>query len=521
MGVLAKLNLKEFERKIRVRPLKPTDYDDVTALQLRCFPGMKPWTREQWDSQQRTFPEGQIGVEYRKKLVASASSLIVEFSEYSEWQNWSQIADAGFIRNHDPEGDTLYGIEIMVDPEYRGMKLSRRLYEARKELARARNLARIILGGRIPGYGEHADKMTAQEYVRRVQDKGFFDPVLTPQMSNGFILKQLIPNYLPVDSDSRGYATFLEWPNLDFVPDPERRPRDVSRVRLCVVQYEMRRIESFEEFAREVEFFVDVASDYRSDFILFPELFTLQLLSLVKAMRPGMAARKLADFTPRYLKLFTKLAVKYNVNIVGGSQFSIEDEALQNVAYLFRRDGTLGKQSKIHITPNERKWWGITPGTKVRVFDTDRGKIAVQICYDVEFPELARIAAARGAQILFVPFNTDERRGYLRVRHCAQARAIENHMYVAIAGTVGNLPFVENADIHYAQSAILTPSDFEFSRDGVAAETGPNIETVILQDLDLDLLKRHRETGTVQNWKDRRPELYRVTYREGEAVIEI
>ena len=138
------------------------------------------------------------------------------------------------------------------------------------------------------------------------------------------------------------------------------------------------------------------------------------------------------------------------------------------------------------------------------------------VCYDVEFPELARIAVDKGARILFVPFATDERYGYLRVRYCAQARCIENQVFVAISGCVGNLPFVENADIHYAQSGIFTPSDFPFARDGIAAECTPNIETVIFHDVDVELLKRQRQTGTVLNWADRRSDLYQIRYREGD-----
>jgi len=185
------------------------------------------------------------------------------------------------------------------------------------------------------------------------------------------------------------------------------------------------------------------------------------------------------------------------------------------VSYLFRRDGTIGRQYKIHVTPAERRWWGIKPGNKVEVFDTDRGRVAILICYDIEFPELGRIAASKGAQIVFVPFNTSDRHGYLRIRYCAQARCIENHLYAAVSGCIGNLPFVDNADVHYAQSGVFTPCDFSFARDGVAAECTPNIETLVVQDVDVELLRRHRQGGSVQNWNDRRADLYRVRYRDG------
>ena len=511
---MTKINLKKFEKNLVVRPLRPTDWENVVALQKRCFPGMEPWSQEQFESQLKIFPEGQIGVEYQGKLVASSSSLILDFELYKDWHSHEEISDNGFIRNHKPDGTTLYGIEIMVDPDYRGLKLARRLYDARKQLAREKNLMRIVVGGRIPGYAKYAKEMTAREYIEKVMSKELFDPVLTTQVSNGFVLKRLIPGYLEIDTDSMGYAAFLEWVNLDYMPNPQQRFVPVAPVRVCVVQYQMRLVSNFQTFAEQCEYFVDVASDYKCDFIVFPEIFTTQLLSFVQAVDAAAAMRKLSEFTPAYLDLFTRLAVKYNVNVIGGSHFTLEDNDLFNIAYLFRRDGTLGKQYKLHITPAERQWWGVKGGQRVEVFDTDKGKIAIPICYDIEFPEVIRIAVERGAQIIFVPFCTDERYAYLRVRYCAQARCIENHVYVAVAGSVGNLPNVESLGLHYAQSGIFTPSDIPFARDAIAAECPPNIETVIFEDLDLELLKRHRQSGSVLNWLDRRTDLYEVRYRD-------
>tara|TARA_R110002111_G_scaffold234274_3_gene295287 strand:- start:2166 stop:3731 length:1566 start_codon:yes stop_codon:yes gene_type:complete len=518
------LDLTKFEWKIEVRPLTMDDFDELVEMEKLCFPGMQTWGREHIESQIAHFPEGQLCVEIDGRVVASASCLVLLFDPSMEWHNWKAVADDGFIRNHNPKGDTLYGIEIMVHPDFRGMKLSRRLYDARKEVCRQKNLARIIIAGRIPGYHLHAEELTAREYIEKVVDRAIYDQVLTAQLANGFAVQGLIPNYLPSDTESRGYATYLEWANLDYVSGAKRRfHHTVEPIRICVVQYQMRSVKNFDEFAQQCEFFLDTASDYKCDFILYPELFTTQLLSCVEPTRPGQAARRLAEFTPQYLDFFTEMAVKYNVNVIGGSQFVVEHDTLYNTSYLFGRDGSIGKQYKIHITPSERKWWGVSPGDRVEVFDTDCGTIAIQICYDIEFPELTRIAAQKGAQIVFVPFNTDTRHGYLRVRHCAQARCIENHLYVAISGCTGNLPFVENADIHYAQSGIFTPADAEFARDAVAAECNPNVETVIIHDLDFEQLRRHREGGggSVQNWNDRRRDLYRVVYREDGQSFEI
>jgi ribosomal protein S18 acetylase RimI-like enzyme len=124
---MEQLDLKEFERKVIVRPLTINDYDDLVAMHLASFPGLVPWSREQIESQLAIFPEGQVGIEIEGRLAASSSSLIIENDPKAAWHNWKEVSDNGFIRNHDPRGDTLYGIEMMVHPDFRGMKLSLRL----------------------------------------------------------------------------------------------------------------------------------------------------------------------------------------------------------------------------------------------------------------------------------------------------------------------------------------------------------------------------------------------------------
>jgi predicted amidohydrolase len=186
---------------------------------------------------------------------------------------------------------------------------------------------------------------------------------------------------------------------------------------------------------------------------------------------------------------------------------------LYNVSFLCRRNGTWDAQYKIHITPDEAQYWGLKGGNENRIFDTDIGKIGILICYDVEFPELARNLVDKGMTILFVPYLTDTKNAYLRIRRCAQARAIENECYVAISGSVGNLPKVENMDIQYSQSAVFTPSDFAFPHDAIASEATPNTEMTLMVDLDLDLLKELRQQGSVQNIRNRRKDLYEVVWK--------
>jgi len=209
------------------------------------------------------------------------------------------------------------------------------------------------------------------------------------------------------------------------------------------------------------------------------------------------------------------LAISYNINIIGGSHPTRHRSGeIRNTSYVFLRDGSVYTQDKIHPTPDETYWWNIKGGNRVDAIDTDCGPIGVLVCYDSEFPELPRHLADQGVLLLFVPFCTDERRGYLRVRYCCHARAIENQIYVITSGVVGNLPNVENMDIHYAESSILTPCDFAFARDGIAADTAPNTETIAFADLRLSDLRVARQSGATRNFRDRRFDLYRVVWND-------
>ena len=229
----------------------------------------------------------------------------------------------------------------------------------------------------------------------------------------------------------------------------------------------------------------------------------------------SQAIRGLAEYTQEIRERFIKLAISYNINIITGSMPIIkEDGLLYNVGYLCRRDGSYEMYEKLHVTPDEMKSWGLSGGKILQTFDTDCAKIGVLICYDVEFPELSRLMADQGMQILFVPFLTDTQNAYSRVRVCAQARAIENECFVVIAGSVGNLPRVHNMDIQYAQSGVFTPCDFAFPTDGKRAEATPNTEMILVSDVDLDLLNELHTYGSVRNLKDRRSDLYEVRFKK-------
>ncbi|MFU8794698.1 MAG: GNAT family N-acetyltransferase [Dethiobacteria bacterium] len=504
------IDLSKIEKKIVIRQAEDKDIEAIVDLTKICFPKMDPWTREHLESHIKIFPEGQLCVEYDGQIIGSSSSLIVDFNEYEDRHTFDEITDDGYITNHDPEGKHLYGISIMVHPDFRRLHIGSRIYEARKELCQRLNLKSFLVGGRIPHYHKYAEEMSATEYVQQVIQQKIYDPVLSFQLLNDFKLKWVNPHYLSDDKASLSYAVLLEWSNVDYLPKSKRLYLRAFPVRICAVQYMLKKIDSFEEFASQCEYYVDVAALDESDFVVFPETFTIQLLSFLDETIPGRQVRRLANFTEQYIELFSMLAVKHNVNIIAGSHFVEEDDLIYNVSYLFQRDGSIDSQYKLHITPDEKQWWAIQPGNELRIFNTDCGKIAILICYDIQFPELSRLAVERGARIIFIPFCTDDRQGYLRVRYCAQARAVENQVYTVITGTVGNLTHVPRTDTMYAQSGIFSPSDFPFPRDGIVGECSSNIETVVIGEVDLEILRRARSTGTVTHLKDRRKDLYTI-----------
>lgn len=295
------------------------------------------------------------------------------------------------------------------------------------------------------------------------------------------------------------------------MPNPAQR----QTLRVAAVQYQQRQLASTEEFFAQVTHFVRVAADYRADFVVFPEFLALQTLSMHQPMlSPDAAVAALTALTPRFIDTMRSLAVQHHVNIVGGAHpVRRADGAVRNVAHVFLRDGRVVEQEKIHATPSERDVWQVGGGDHARVIDTDCGRVAVLVCYDSEFPELARKLVNDGAQVLLVPFCTDDRHGYLRVRYCCQARAVENQVYVVMAGNIGNLPNVANMDSQYAQSAIFTPCDIPFARDGIAAEATANAEMLVVAELSLATLTEARQRGTVRNLRDTRTDLYAVQWK--------
>lgn len=280
------------------------------------------------------------------------------------------------------------------------------------------------------------------------------------------------------------------------------------KIRVSAVQYHLHTIKSFEDFAKQCEHYIKNAQEYGAEFVLFPEFFTTQLLSIGSEQGTHLTINELPGFTEQYLNLFRGFAVQTGMHIIGGTHVVNRNDRLYNVAHLFYPDGNVAEQAKLHITPAEVHEWNMAAGDSFRIFDTAKGKVAILTCYDIEFPEIVRMAKAKGADVIFCPSCTDDRHGFHRVRYTSHARAIENQVYVVVTGTVGSLPTVDFMRANFGQAAVITPNDIPFPPKGIMVEGEINQDMLVTADLDLNLLYEVREKGSVTTWRDRRVDLY-------------
>ncbi|WP_027416675.1 carbon-nitrogen hydrolase family protein [Aneurinibacillus terranovensis] len=280
------------------------------------------------------------------------------------------------------------------------------------------------------------------------------------------------------------------------------------QLRVSAIQYHLHTIQSFEEFSKQVEHYIKTAEEFGAEFVLFPEFFTTQLMSIGDNQGRALTINDLPDFTEQYRDLFSSFAKQTKMHIIGGTHVIRKGGHLYNVAHLFYPDGKIAEQPKLHITPTEIKEWNMTPGESLQVFETEKSTIAMLTCYDIEFPEIVRMAKAKGADVIFCPSCTDDRHGFHRVRYTSHARAVENQVYVVTTGTVGSLPTVDFMRANFGQAAVITPNDIPFPPRGILVEGELNNDMIVTADLNLELLYQVRESGSVTTWRDRRIDLY-------------
>lgn len=201
---------------------------------------------------------------------------------------------------------------------------------------------------------------------------------------------------------------------------------------------------------------------------------------------------RLPSYTEEYRELFGELAQNHSVYIVAGSHLQRVREQYYNMGHLFTLDGQVWQQPKLHLFSAER-FGNTTPGASLTVIQTEKAKVSMLICYNLELPEAARLATLQGAEILFSPSATLDEYGYWRVRHCAHARCIENQVYVVHCSLVGA---VDIAGLSFSdRSSILGPCDRGYPSRGVIAEGPMDQEVIVTGEADLDLLYSVRENG--------------------------
>lgn len=206
--------------KLIVRNTTRDDIDALVRLQREVYPHIASWQHDRVAHQIDLFPQGQFVAFYDGRLVGCASSLVIQWDEWSEPHTWDEITAKGTFDTHDVAGLTLYGAEVFVAPLLRGKRLGHALYEARRKVCKALNLRRVIACGRLPGYHKVADQMPVDLYARKVLWGDITDPVLSFQLREGFRYCGIMKNYIADDRESCGYASLIVWINPDF--DPSR-----------------------------------------------------------------------------------------------------------------------------------------------------------------------------------------------------------------------------------------------------------------------------------------------------------
>ena len=279
------------------------------------------------------------------------------------------------------------------------------------------------------------------------------------------------------------------------------------QVTIAAANFHVRPISSFDEFADHVRGLLDEAKG--ADLVLFPELFTVELFTTLADWRelPASELTRVDTYTAQYRDLFKSEAQARSQYIVGGSHLLLDGDRFVNVGHLWKPDGKLHEHVKTHIFPAEAEWL-TEEGDTLEVIELPFAKVGFNICYEAEIPECAATLAEQGAEIILCPSFTFTEYGFWRVRHCAQARAVENQVYFVHCCTGGapGAPLPNG----WAQSSVLTPCDTLWSPKGIRAEAPTNAESVITATVDIDDLYLNREEGAAPTFRDRRrrAELY-------------
>ncbi|HEX2734327.1 MAG TPA: carbon-nitrogen hydrolase family protein [Polyangiaceae bacterium] len=270
---------------------------------------------------------------------------------------------------------------------------------------------------------------------------------------------------------------------------------------VAACQYPIERLATPLAWEDKLQHWVSEAAHEGAKLVVFPEYASLELAGLhatsARAEDPRVELSSIQPSFERYLEAHSRLAVKYGLHILSASFPERVGTSFRNRARLFTPRGAHAYTEKLQMTRFETELWGIEPGSEARVFATELGALGVTICYDAEFPLLARRQVEAGAQIVLVPSCTDSLRGFQRVRIACQARALENQCYVVQAVTVGRAAWSSALDENHGAAGVYAPPDVGFPETGVIAQGRIDSAQWIYAELDLEAIERVRTEGQV------------------------
>ncbi len=277
-------------------------------------------------------------------------------------------------------------------------------------------------------------------------------------------------------------------------------------VKIATAQYDISFLENWKSYEQKIERWVVDAISQDAKILLFPEYFSMELASLFGQPIYSSLSKQLAamqSLHADFIELFTSLAKQYQCIIQAGTfPVLIESESYRNRAYLFMPDGKFDYQDKLMMTRFEKEQWLIEGGQEIKYFNTEFGKIAINICYDSEFPLIARQQVESGCVLILVPSCTDTVAGYHRVKIGCQARALENQCYVVQASLVGDASWSEAVDVNVGAAAIYTPVDRGFPDNGILSVGIFNAVQWVMGTISPQACETVRVNGQVFNYRD-------------------
>lgn len=278
------------------------------------------------------------------------------------------------------------------------------------------------------------------------------------------------------------------------------------KIKIAAAQYNIDFLSGWDDYRNKIGRWISEAASREARLLVFPEYASMELASLFPPETYSSLARQLAELQTLlddYIELFRGFALQHRFYIQSGTfPVRMPNGQYRNRAFLFMPDGRVDYQDKMMMTRFENEQWLIHKGEELKCFETEFGKIGITVCYDSEFPLLARRLAEAGATLILVPSCTDTAAGYHRVRIGCQARALENQCYVVQSPTVGSAPWSEAVDVNVGAAAVYTPADRGFPDNGILAMGELNAVQWVFADIDPDNCARVRCDGQVFNYRD-------------------